>query len=119
VGNNISPRGVEIAKSLCRGSWDCVATEKILGKGFRRLKLGGSPAGAETSEPGGVKRINNAFGQRRLGANHRQPDIELPGAIAQAINVFGADIDIINPRLERGAGIARRNINVISLRRAR
>ena len=96
-----------------------VPRQEILGEGLGRFQLRRGRTRSETLQPGRAKAIDHAGGEWCLRADHGQPDVVLTGQRQQAIDILGIDRDILDSRLQRRAGIARRDQHLLDIARLR
>ena len=79
----------------CPGG-DVVAKHQVLGESLAALDPGRAPGRAEDGEPGVLKPVDDAFGQRCFRTDDRQIDAVCTGVSCQAIDVTGTDADVFS-----------------------
>ena len=94
-----------------------MAREKILGEGFRALELRCGRARPENSKPGGFEAIDDTGHQRCLGADDGQLDGVGRCEFEQAVDILGADIDVVDAFFEIGTGVTRGHVDPVRQRR--
>ena len=85
-----------------------------LAKTLRALELGRLLLGTEDGQPTAGELVDDAEGQRQLGADHRQVDLELGGEVGQLVDLVGGDGSQVGDLGD--AGIARSAVELLHQR---
>jgi hypothetical protein len=93
-----------VAEGAEIGRGDVGVAEEVLAEDLARFELGGLLARPERLDAGGAHRVDDAGGQRRLGADDGQVDGVVLGELHQRGDVGIADGDVLS--VDRRAGIA-------------
>ncbi len=101
----------------CGGN--AVAPEKFLGEGLGAFEARRRPRGTEAGAAGRGEAIDDAGDQRDFGADDGQGDVFARGKFEQGVDGVGRDVDIAHLGLERRAGVARRDEDLVHARRLR
>ncbi len=112
---DVGVRGRGLGEGLVERGRDAVAHHEALGEILGGLELGGGLARAEDAQPGMQEGVDHAGRERPLRPHHGEVDFLLQGKGDQLGNP--RDIDVVEPVLARGAGIARRDIDAGDARR--
>ena len=113
----ISQRWLNVGEVLIFRRRDMMTSKEIFGEGLRTFQLRSAFGWPEDGQPGGTKRVNHANDQRRFRANDGQVDIFILGEAKQRRNIGNADGDVLQRRLQRGTGVAWRDVDGINQRR--
>ena len=76
---DVGARRAGVGEGARGGGRDAVAAHQLLGEDLAALELGGGAAGAEDPQPVRLEEVDDAGGQRRLGADDGQVDRALAG----------------------------------------
>src|SRR5947207_667380 len=85
-----------------------LVAEQLLGEGLRALEARGGGRRAEGAEAGGGEAVDQAQGQRQLGADDGEIDVALLGEAQEPLHVVGGDRHAL--RLLGDAGVAGRTV---------
>ena len=110
-------RGGSVGEGLVFRGRDAVALHERLREVLRALQLRGLLRRAEDLQAALAEFVDDAGGQRRLGADHGQADAFAHGQVGQLVRV--ADGHVADVRVECGAAIAGRGhhgLNALGLR---
>ena len=105
----VRQRGV--GEGLVLGGRDAMALHERLREVLRRFELGGRPRGAEDPQPATTEQVDDARGQRRLGADDGEGDAFAFREIGERVEV--GDRQVLDARLVRGAAVARRDEDLV------
>ena len=94
-----------------------MARQEILGEGFGAFELRGGLRRAKDFQADGLKGVDHADHQRRFRPDDGQTDVMALGESDQRRDVGGGDRHVFQIGFQRGAGIARRNVDFIRQRR--
>ncbi|MCY1369369.1 hypothetical protein D9M69_564050 [compost metagenome] len=92
-----------------------MAGEEVLGEGLRAFQLGGGGGGAEDVQLARAEQVDHAFHQRRFRADDGQLHVFL-GEVGQLLDGQHVDGDVLAFVLGRGAGVARRDEDLLDAR---
>src|SRR5882724_10617837 len=85
-----------------------LVAEQLLGERLRALEARGGGRRAEGAEAGGGEAVDEAQGQRQLGADDGEIDVALLGEVQQPLHVVGGDRHAL--RVLGDAGVAGRTV---------
>jgi hypothetical protein len=104
---NVFERQVKIVETAVRSCRNVMAFEEFFRERFRSLQLRGGSRGTEALESGRRKAIDDSFDQGYFRSDNGEVDETVPRQIQQALDIFGADIDVRHFIFKRRAGVAR------------
>ena len=107
-------RRLGIAKHAVVGRRHVGVAQQVLAEDLAGFELGGGLRRAEGSQPGLLKRVDQAGGQGRLGADDREVDLVLLGERDELRHVGGRDVDVLG--VARRARVARRDEHALDAR---
>ena len=93
------------------GRRDAIFLHEILGENFGGFELGGFFVWAPNAQAARLKKINDAEGQRVVGADDGEVGFMFVGEFEERREIFGADRDVLDHRavlepFERSTGVA-------------
>ncbi len=112
----VGQRGFDLAERLVVGGRNRVACQEVLGECLGALELRGALGRAEDGQPRCLERVDDAGDERRFRPDDRQIDGVVTREDDQRFAVQDIDGNVGQPRLPRGAGIARCHENRLDLR---
>ena len=104
-----------VGERLVHGRRDVVPDHELLGEVLGGFEPGRALRGSEDLQAGGAEGIDDARGERGLGADDRQRDVLLAGERDEFGDV--GDRDVEEAVLAGGAGVAGRDVDTCHLRR--
>ena len=102
--------GFGVGEALVVGGRDAVALHEGLGEVLRALELRGGLRRPEDRETGFAEAVDDARGERRLGADQREGDVVLAHARDQLADV--GERSVFKAGFEGRAGVARGDVDL-------